>query len=188
MARHVIFLAVAAAVVASSAQAVSRAPTITQSAIDGVRLGFSKAQVRAQLGATGTTRDGTNDNPGQPEDWTALVFAKQRIAVYYESGKDKAVMVTTWNPAFRTSNGTGPCTAISRLKALYGATLKASKHNIDPAGHVYAYTAGKNLLFGADGAPPHPSTRVTAVGLFNGAGGDSALGYAGFVTDSEANC
>ncbi len=179
-------LAVAAALPAGA----TRPPAISQSAIAGIKLGMSGAQVIARLGKPSETRNGTYDNPGQPDGWTALVYAKLKVAVYFQNAPNdlrKAVMVTTWNPAYRTAAGAGPCTPIARLKTLYRSTVRPNPHNMIGS-TIYGYLVGKNLAFGADGAPPNPSKRVTAVGLFNGAAGDSAVGYAGFVTDSEANC
>lgn len=187
----VILAAALAAAVAVAVSSAARTPLISQSAIAGVRLGMSGAQVIAKLGKPSETRNGTYDNPGQPDGWTALVFAKRKVAVYFQNAPNdlrKAVMVTTWNPAYRTAAGAGPCTPIARLKKLYRSTIKPNPHNKAPDGTIYGYVVGKNLDFGADGAPPTPSHTVTAVGLFNSAGGDSALGLAGFVTDSEQNC
>ncbi len=165
----------------------SHKPMISQSSIAGIQLGMTKAQSLARLGAGTTTRQGTYDNPGQPGDWTAIVSDKRKVAVYFAGGADKAVMVTTWNPAYKTAGGARPCLPIARLKKQYRSTIKPNPHNtID--GKVYAYEVGKNLIFAADGRPPNPSPVVTAVGLYRGAGGDEALGLAGFVTDSEPNC
>ncbi len=182
MLRLAVPLAAAALLVSAAAAA---PPAITPSSIDGVKIGMSKAQVKALLGPS-TVRHGTYDNPGQPDGWTALVFAKRMVAVYFDGTVDRAVMVTTWSPAARTAAGVGPCTSISRLKRVYRGTLEPSKHNLDPQGRAYAYTLGRTLMFGADGAPPTPSTTVTAVGLYDGTAG--MQGYAGFVTDSEPNC
>ena len=66
--------------------------------------------------------------------------------------------------SFRTSAGVGPCSTIAELKSAYGNALEPSPNNtID--GKVYAYTVG-HLVFSANGAPPHPSTRVTSVAIY----------------------
>lgn len=185
------FLALTAALAALLASVASAAtphkPMIAQNSIAGIHLGMTKAQSRARLGTGTTTRQGTYDNPGQPGDWTAIVSDKRKVAVYFVTGADEAVMVTTWNRAYKTAAGAGPCLPIPRLKKLYRSTIKPNPHNtID--GKVYAYAVGKNLIFAADGRPPNPSPDVTAVGLYRGDGGDEALGFAGFVTDSEPDC
>jgi hypothetical protein len=177
-----------AALLASVASAApSHKPMISQNSIAGIHLGMTKAQSLARLGTGTTTRQGTYDNPGQPGDWTAIVSDKRKVAVYFEPGVDEAIMVTTWNRAYKSAAGAGPCLPIAHLKKLYRSTVKPNPHNtID--GKVYAYEVGKNLIFAADGRPPNPSPVVTAVGLYRGADGDEALGFAGFVTDSERDC
>ncbi len=187
----ILIVAVTAVTTGTAMSSAARSPAISQHAIAGIKLGMSGAQVMARLGKPSETRGGTFDNPGQPDGWTALVYSKKKVAVYFDADPqhlEKAIMVTTWNPAHRTATGAGPCTPIARLKKLYRSTIKPNPHNTAPDGTVYGYEVGKDLMFGADGAPPTPSDRVTAVGLYNGAGGDSALGLAGFVTDSESNC
>lgn len=179
------YVVVVAAALVVTAAAVAAAPSgISQQSIGGIKLGMTQAQVKAILGAS-KTRPGTADNPGQPEGWTALVSAKKKLSVFFEQGSDKAVMVTTWNPAYRTAEGARPCMKISKLKEIYGKRLKPSKHNL-VGGKAFAYTLGKRLMFGADAAPPTPSKTVTAIGLYDGTAG--MQGYAGFVTDSEQNC
>ncbi len=181
--RWVVPLAAVITLLQATSAAAAAPHRITQTSIDGIKLGMTKAQVNAILGKT-STQAGTFDNSGQPEGWTTLVSATAKVSVYFEKGSNKAIMVTTWNPAIRTAQGAGPCTKISKLKTLYGSALKKSKHNLID-GKAYAYTLGNGLMFGADGAPPQPSPTVTAVGLYKGV---AMQGYAGFVTDSEQNC
>jgi hypothetical protein len=183
--RVVLPVAAAVTLVLVASASASAPRHFSQVSIAGLKLGMTKSQVKAVLGKA-VTQSGTYDNPGQPEGWRALVFPKAEVAAYFEKGRAGAVMVTTWNPAIRNSQGVGPCTKISKLKSIYGGSLKPSQHNIDPQGNVYAYTLGARLMLGADGAPPNPSKTVTAVGLYNGKPGFQ--GYAGFVTDSEQNC
>jgi hypothetical protein len=146
---------------------------------------MTKAKVKAILGKS-FAQSGTYDNPGQPDGWKTLVFRKAEVSVYFAPGSKGAVMVTTWNRNIRNARGVGPCTKISKLKALYGDALQKSSHNTDPQGVAYGYTLGKHLLIGADGPPGNPSKTVTAVGLYDGTA--DMQGYAGFVTLSEQNC
>lgn len=182
--RSIVLVALAVTLMLATSATASAPRHFSQASIAGVKLGMTKAQVKATLGKT-TTQSGTADNPGQPEGWKALVSQKKEVAVYFEHGSNKAVMVTTWNRAIRNAKGVGPCTKISKVKAVYGGSLKPSTHNLID-GKAYAYTLGKRLMFGADGAPPTPSKTVTAVGLYDGSA--AMQGYAGFVTDSEQNC
>ena len=105
---------------------------------------------------------------------------------------DVGIIITTWNDAFRTAAGVGPCSTIDELKAAYGSRLRPSKFNTQE-GKVYAYTVGKNLLFAANGAPPTPSKYVTSVALYDGSAPGAnkphgSLPFAGFVALSENNC
>ena len=190
-----IAIAALAAAVAASASATSGGAAgydVTQHSIAGVRLGMSMAQVRAALGAPTSTQRGTYDDPGQPDDLIRVVSAQRNVATYFRDGRDAAIIVTTWNRAYRTAAGIGPCSSIARAKAAYRTTMRPSGLNTI-AGHSYGYVLGKSLLLAADGPPPTPSPTVTAIALFEGTapGTDrkgGTLGYAGFVGISEQNC
>ena len=102
--------------------------------------------------------------------------------MYFEHTGGPAVEITTSNKKFRTPAGVGPCSSIDELKSAYGNALRPVPNNtID--GRVYAYMVG-HLLFGANGAPPHPSRHVTAVGIYRGI----KLGFASYVLLNEPNC
>jgi hypothetical protein len=105
------------------------------------------------------------------------------MEVYFKGDVDQAVEITTWNKAFRTARGVGPCTTVKRLKRAYGRKLKPSKQNII-GGRVYGYTLGKHLYFAAGDA-----RHVTAVALYaRPLPGGKALGYAAYVALNEVNC
>jgi hypothetical protein len=162
-------------------------PRITQSSIAGAKLGLSRSAYKTLLG-----RPVATETLGQPENWSKLVFSKRQVGVYFPSRRSRAVVVTTWNRSFKTAAGIGPCSTIAKLKQAYGPTVKPSRFNtID--GHVYAYTVGKNLLFAANGSPPHPSKYVTAVVLYDGSAPDAnkdggSLSVAGFIGLTETSC
>jgi hypothetical protein len=124
---------------------------------------------------------GTFDNPGQPDNWTRLAFTKREVAVYFQQGNPRAVMVTTWNKTDRTAAGIGPCTARAKVKQAYGNSLKQSKHT-DPGG---GFTLGSHLFIGFDSTPGVQAPIVTAIGLF---GSEAGPGFAAFVTLSDENC
>ena len=170
------------------AWAVSLAP-ISQVSIAGAKLGMSAAAVKTAVGGSVQKGRGTVDNPGQPEDYARLAFPKRKVAAYFLDGTDKAIIVTTWNKAYRTAAGVGPCSTLAQVKAVYRSALKPSKHAI-VNGVVFGYRVGKNLFFAFDARPPTPSPTVTAVGLYNGNAPSAANseGLAGFVTQSETNC
>ena len=165
----------------------SVAPEITQSAIAKANLGQTSSAYKHVLGTPVRRLRGTTVDPGSPEDYSRLVFGKRKLSVYFVDGADKGVLVTTWNKAYRTAAGVGPCSTIKRLKAVYGARLKPSKFNTQH-GVVYAYTVGRNLVFASDS-----QTIVDAVGLYDGSDPNvgqpgGSLSYAGFITLSESAC
>ena len=107
------------------------------------------------------------------------MFPKRKINVYFKDGVDSAIQITTWNKAYKTAAGIGPCSSVAELKKAYGSKLKRSKWSTQN-GQTYVYTMG-DLLFAASDL-----THVTAVGLYdskdpgaNKEGG--ALPFAGFV-------
>jgi hypothetical protein len=156
-------------------------PGITQTAIAHARLGLSAAAYKHLLGKPTFT-----DKLSQPDGWTKLLFGRRRLAVYFDSTRH-AVLITTWNPAYKTAARVGPCTTVSRLKAIYGSRLKPSKFNTQN-GIVYAYTVGKNLIFATNG-----EETVHTVGLYDGSDPNvdkpgGSLSYAGFLALSEAAC
>jgi hypothetical protein len=164
-----------------------KTPAITQTSIAGAKLGLPASAYKQLLGKPVRRLRGTVDNPGQPEDRSRLVFSKRKLSVFFVDGIKGSTEITTWNRSYRTAAGVGPCTTIQRLKAAYGNRLKPSKFNTQD-GIVYAWTVGKNLIFGSNDRQV-----VEAVGLYDGSdpyvaveGG--SLAYAGFVTLSERRC
>lgn len=111
---------------------------ISQTAIGGARLGrpqgeylnlFRRPVERSQLEG-GLTR---------------LGLAGLDLEVYFRKGRDAAIGILTWNPAFRTAAGIGPCSRISMLTRVYGARLKPFRF----AGRIAAYRLGR-LWFTAE--------------------------------------
>ncbi len=161
-------------------------PEITETSIAGARLGLPAASYRRLFGEKG--RRDVFSLPNFPVD----IFQDRKLSVYYDDATVKGIIVTTWNSGYKTAAGVGPCSTIDELKSAYGSRLKPSEQNTIK-GKVYAYTLGKNLLFAANGKPPHPSKYVTAVALYDGSAPgarepNGAEPYAGFVAISETNC
>jgi serine/threonine protein kinase len=160
-------------------------PSISQTAIAGAELGESADAYKHRFGSS------REDIFVQP-NFQTLIFQQRKIAVYFKRAVDAGIIITTWNNAFRTATGVGPCSTIDQLEAAYGSKLRPSKFNTI-RGKVYAYTVGKNLLFAANGPPPTPSKYVTSVALYDGSAPGAnkphgTLPFAGFVALNESNC
>jgi tRNA A-37 threonylcarbamoyl transferase component Bud32 len=149
--------------------------SISETAIDGVRLGLSDRGYQ-RLWGPGSIRP-----LKYPRDYARREFQGRKVAVYFASGDvqgaiqhgiARAVEITTWNRVDRTREGVGPCSTVAALKQAYGTRLKPVKANIIE-GKVYGYTVGRKLFF-AVGPPPNP-TGVQAVALYS-----NALQFAGF--------
>ena len=161
-------------------------PEITQTAIDGARLGLPAASYDRLFGERGR-----KDVFNMPQ-FNVDIFGDRGLSAYFDQGTDRGIIVTTWNKNFRTAAGIGPCSTIADARASYGSAFRPSSHSTIK-GKVYAYLLGRNLVFAANGKPPHPSKYVTAVALYDGSapGADKPGGtvaYAGFVALSETNC
>jgi tRNA A-37 threonylcarbamoyl transferase component Bud32 len=149
---------------------------ITPTSIAGASLGLTAEDYKGLFGV------GWREDIFKGPDYPALIYFGRQLAVYFEKAGGRAVEITTWNKDSRTAAGVGPCSSIEDLKNAYGNALRPSPQNtID--GKVYAYIVG-HLIFGANGKPPHPSTRVTAVGVYSGI----TLGFASYVLLNEPAC
>jgi hypothetical protein len=173
---HVIAVCIAGLSIAAAASAATVA--IGPRTIVGAKLGRSATAYKQLLGSSvhlDTPPKGFTD----PENYTRLVFPKRKMYVYFKDDIDKAVIITTWNKAYKTAAGIGPCSTVAELKQAYGSKLKPSKWSTQN-GNTYVYTMGDRLFAAAD------LVHVTAVGLYdskapgaNKSGG--ALPYAGFI-------
>jgi hypothetical protein len=177
-------LAGAAVVIAAGA---AGSVAISQTSIGGAKLGLSASAYKQLLGRPVSRVRGTPRNPGQPEDWSRLVFSQRKLSVYFIDGLRGGTMVATWNKSYRTAAGIGPCSTVKRLKAVYGTRLKPSKFSTQN-GVTHAWTVGENLIFASN-----DRQIVEVIGLFDGS--DPAVGqpggslsYAGFVALSETRC
>jgi hypothetical protein len=155
----------------------SGAAAITPTSIAGATLGLEAEDYKALFGV------GWREEVLQEPNYPSLRYFRRGLAVYFERPGGPAVEITTSNKDFTTAAGIGPCSSIADLKRAYGNALKPVPNStID--GKVYAYVVGNHLIFGANGAPPNPSTHVTAVGIYT----DITLGWATFVVLNEPSC
>jgi hypothetical protein len=117
-----------------------------------------------------------------PPRFPVLYYFDRAFGIYFDKPGGHSIIMTTWNPHYRTNAGVGPCTPLRVLRAVYGNALRPSPDNT-VNGKVYAYIVGR-IVFGANGPPGHPSKTVTAVGVYRG----TTRGFAAFVTLSEPTC
>ena len=169
-------VAVLGVVLATRHDSAQTPPQITPASIAGATLGLTKSDYKALFGV------GWREEIFQGPNYPTLRYSDRKVAIYFASRTSPAVAITTWNKDFRTAAGIGPCSSVEDLKNAYGNALRPSPRNtID--GKAYAYIVG-HLIFGANGRPPHPSTHVTAVGIYSGI----TLGFAAYVVLNEPSC
>jgi Protein kinase domain len=161
--------------------------SITPTSIAGAKLGLSEAAYVKLFGKPWSRS--RQPNSGH----RILTFPARGIAVYFKGFTDTAVEIVTWNAAYRTADGIGPCSTIVHAKQTYGHEFVPSPVNtID--GKSYAYLYQRSLIFAANGMPPHPSRTVTAVALFYGDAPDAnqdggALPFAAYLAiDATMAC
>lgn len=177
------------------ALAATASSSITPTSIAGAKLGLGKAAYKKLLGSPlrfQAAGGGKVTEPGwqQPSNYTRLVFAKRKLNVFFADGVDRAVEITTWNKAYRTPEGVGPCSTLAQLKAAYGRRLKPDSGSTIGV-LAYSYRVGRSLIFTFDGPPPNPSEAVTSVALYDGSRPDwnrpgGAGSIAGFVSFAPA--
>jgi hypothetical protein len=159
------------------ALAVTESSSITPSSIAGAKLGLSKVAYRKLLGTPvryQAAGGGQYSDPGfqQPQNDARLIFAKRKMYVYFTQGIPGAFEITTWNRAYRTAQGVGPCSSFAQVKKAYGKRLKPNRANTLLDGTVFSYLVGRSLIFEFADVhhPGTPAKDVTAVALYDGRG------------------
>jgi serine/threonine-protein kinase len=164
---------------------------VTQSSIAGVHLGMTIPQVKRLLRIP--WRQDVFSAPGFP----TLIFHEREVSVYFDGTRPRAIIVTTWNPAYRIAGGVGPCSKLADAKRAFGSALKPSRWNTQH-GRVYGYTLGQNLFLAMIGTGKRVSDTIGVVALYDGNGPrndgtgvdvrSGTLPFAGYVALSETTC
>jgi hypothetical protein len=166
-------------------------PAVSQSSIAGIHLGMTIPQVKRLLGTP--WRQDVFSAPGYP----TLIFHERDVSVYFDGKKPRAIIVTTWNPAYRTAAGVGPCSKLADAKRAFGSALEPSRWNTQH-GRVYGYTLGQNLFVAMIETHDRISDTIGVVALYDGNGPhddgtgvdvrNGTLPFAGYVALSETTC
>jgi tRNA A-37 threonylcarbamoyl transferase component Bud32 len=155
-------------------------PSITQTAIAGLKLGLPAEAYTQRFGGWRAE----TLTPGFP----ALTFQVPKMAVYFPPKGKKAIIITTWNRDYRTAKGVGPCSTLQELKSAYGKELEPAKSSASADGErMLAYLVGRNLLFAL--SPDFRTVQVVA--LYDGGAPRAHLpggseSYANYVAQAEA--
>jgi hypothetical protein len=186
----------ASALAVPAALATTQPAAITPSSIAGAKLGLGKVAYLKLLGRPVRFQAAGGGNPTeggfqQPSNYSRLLFAKRGMYVYFQDGVPGAVEITTWNKAYRTAEGVGPCSTLAQVKAAYGSRLGRDPGSIVvKGGKTFGYIVGRSLIFSFPDSGAHPlvpSEYVTAVALYDGSkpGWDKPQGperFASFVS------
>lgn len=144
------FAAVAcSALVITASVSAAGAASILSSSIVGAKLGGSHIAYERALGKP-FRRDNLEGG------FSKLVFTKRKLEVYFKGARDAGIAVATWNRAYRTAEGVGPCSSVQKLKAAYGAKLRPFHF----LGRLVAYRLGQ-LVFTVENSK---SVGVVALG------------------------
>jgi tRNA A-37 threonylcarbamoyl transferase component Bud32 len=184
--------AIVAGVLVHDASEPARAtPAITQTSIGGARLGLTKPQYKQLFGLP--WREDVMSAPGYP----VVIFHARKLSVYFDGKTPRGIIVTTWNPAYRTAARVGPCSSLHALKDAYGSRLKPSPQNTQH-GTVYGWLVRPNLFFAMNGGAKTRPSKVAAVAIYDGDGPRNdgsgvyghggTLAFAGYVALSETPC
>jgi len=139
-------------------------------------LGLKETQYKAIFGV------GWREDIFAAPQFPVLYYFDRGLGIYFKKAGGPSIIMTTWNKHYRTAAGVGPCTPIRVLKNVYGNALEPSSASVAD-GKVYAYTVG-NIIFGDNGPPGRPSSRVTSVGIYRG----TSLAFAAYTTLNEPTC
>jgi hypothetical protein len=153
---------------------------ITQQEIAGAQLGQRADYYKNLFGGYRSQELSEVHYPG-------LAFQEPETAVYFHQGGKRAIIITTWNPRYRTAAGIGPCSTIAAMKKAYGSAVAGAWSGTGTDGTVHSYVVGNNLLFATN-----DERTISSVALYHGVPGHTKGGspqaYANYVAAVETAC
>jgi hypothetical protein len=163
------------------------APEITQSAIHGARLGLPASAYKRLLIPPAIT-PGFGRAKDLDSGYTSIWFGQRKVAVYFAPGSKRGTILTTWNAAYRTAAGIGPCSTIEAMKKAYGDAVHPTWAGTDPkTGTIWSWAVGDNLLFNSEN-----HRTITAVALYKGDPAhtrhNSPQSWANYISANERWC
>jgi hypothetical protein len=157
-------------------------PKISQTAIDGAKLGLSAAAYKKRFGGY---REAVVAGPNYP----TLAFQQPELAVYFSAKNRPAIIITTWNPHYVTGKGIGPCSTLAAMKKAYGRQVTPASVGTDPNNPSIhsSYVVGDNLIF-----VTQDHRTISAVALYHGTPGHTGSGstraFANYIAANETAC
>ena len=112
--------------------AAGAAPAITPTSIAGAKLGLAAGDYERLLGKPYAV------DQLEGGQWR-LRFPKRKLTVEFLAKGKSGAGIVTWNRAYRTAQGVGPCSPASALTGAYGSSLKPFRL----AGKIAAYRLGR---------------------------------------------
>ena len=156
----------------SSPRRVAGPPAVTQHSIAGIPLGKTAAWYKKHIG--GAWRDEVLSQSSFP----AVVFGGKAMTIVFPKKGAPAHIITTYNAAYRTAEGIGPCSSVADMKRVYGNRVHGTWSGTQGR-KSYSYELGRNILF-----EDQDLKTITAVVLYRGAAykrADSPQAWANYI-------
>jgi serine/threonine-protein kinase len=132
------------------------AAAITQHSIAGIPLGKSAAWYKKHIGG------GWRDEVLSQSTFPAIAFGGKALTIVFPKDGAPAHIITTYNAAYKTAEGIGPCSSVADMKRAYGNRVHGTWSGTQGR-KSYSYELGKNILF-----EDQDLKTITAVVLYRG--------------------
>jgi tRNA A-37 threonylcarbamoyl transferase component Bud32 len=154
-------------------------PVINETSIAGAKLGETTREYKKLFGVF---RPSTLTEFASGH-FKSLAFQRPEVAIYFPPGGKRAAYVTTWNRAYRTAAGVGPCSTIGEMKKAYGKDVHPSVNGTHGK-TVWSWVVNDRLLFAT-----HDHKTIADVVLYRGSPtGDRHQGWANYIGAVETAC